>query len=1023
MNDLGRPRRGTLDAFLRAHREAAGLTQQALAKQAGISVGALRDLEQGRTAQPRRLSLLKLAAALRLEGAEREEFLNPGPGPGPRAGPASTLRLEVLGSLAVWRDGVPLALGPPAQRAVLGLLALHAGTRLPRDTIVDALWGEDPPPTSVAMIHAYMSRIRLLLGDGQSAHGGLVTWDGAGYRLGLADLMLDLAEFSQLREQARQAASSGDPATACELYDRALGRWRGPALEDITVLRGHPMVAGLDRQRSAAIIEYAIAAAAGAELGDQPVQQLAALVAREPLNELAHAKLIEALAAAGDQAAAVRVYADLVARLDSELGIRPGQEVALAHERIVRQQPRPPATRPRQLPGPVPRFIGRAAEMKELTSLVDGHLVDGHGGPARGPVAITGSAGVGKTALALHWAGRIADRFPDGQLHVDLRGFAPVGKPLAPDEVIRQFLEGLGVAARQIPVSTAAQAALYRSLLAGRRVLIVLDNAADAAQVRPLLPASEGCLVLVTSRDRLIGLAAADGARLLELSVLTETEACQLLESRLGRERAAQEPLALAQLAALAARLPLALAIIGTQAAVRPELPLSVMAGQLRDRSARLDALDTGDPATDVRTVFSWSVAQLSEPAVGLFWLLGLHPGPDLSGPAAASLAGTSAGRTRRALAELVRAHLLDEPAPGRFAFHDLLRAYAAEQARDRIAQARRRVAAHRMLDHYLHTASAAAMLLHPSRSQLDLAEPERGVLSEELAGREQALAWFRAEQRVLLALIDEAVAAGFVSHAWQLPWAAATFFNWQGHWQLLMATQETALAATRQQGNLAGQVSALHYLTQAKLRVGDYDAARLHLDEVLDLGERLADDAVRARAHLDLGHVFELQGQPDQALHHAEQALLGYRSAGHRPGEADALNAVGWCHAQRGNYGETLGHSGQALAIYRELGNRAAEASTLDSIGFAHHHLGRPDEAVACFTEALAVHGEAADRHLRAEILTHLGDACQARADPDGARRSWSEALSILSDLGHPDAAQVRSRLESLGENPVVGC
>jgi DNA-binding SARP family transcriptional activator/tetratricopeptide (TPR) repeat protein/DNA-binding XRE family transcriptional regulator len=1011
MNDLGRRGHGTLDVFLRSHREAAGLTQEALARRAGISLGALRDLEQGRTARPRGQSLLKLAAALRLEGAERQEFISADLSPGPKAGPGISPRLEVLGSLTAWRDGAPLALGPPAQRAVLGLLALHTGTRLQRDAIVDALWGEDPPTTSVAMIHAYISRIRLLLGDGQSADGGLVAWDGAGYRLGPGDLLLDLTEFNQLRQRARQAASSGAAASACELYDRALSLWRGPALEDIPALRGHPVVIGLNQQRSAAIIEYAIAAGGDdANPGDRPVQHLAALVAREPLHELAHAKLMEALAARGNQAAAVRVYEDLVARLDAELGIRPSQEVALAHERIVRKQPPPRATRPRQLPDPVSRFIGRTAEVVELTKLLDGHR-----GQACGPVVITGSAGVGKTALALHWAGRIAGHFPDGQLYADLRGFAPSGKPMAPDDVIRQFLEGLGIATRQIPGTTAAQAALYRSLLAGQRVLIVLDNAADAAQIRPLLPGSEGCLVLVTSRDRLIGLAAADGARLLELSVLTETEGCRLLESRLGQERAAADPRALAELVALAARLPLALAIIGTQAAVRPRLPLAVMAGELRDSSARLDALDTGDPATDVRTVFSWSVAQLSEPTVGLFLLLGLHPGPDLTNAAAASLAGIPAGRTRQALAELVRAHLIDEPAPGRFACHDLLRAYAAEQASYRIAEAGRRAAAHRMLDHYLHTASAAALLLHPNRSRLDLAEPEPGVLPEELAGREQALDWFRAEQRVVLALIDEAVAAGFVSHAWQLPWAVATFFNWQGHWQLLMATQETALAATRQQGDLSGQVSALHYLTQAKLRIGDYAAARLYLDEVLDLGERLTDDAVQARAHLDLGHVFELQGQPDHALHHAEQALLRYRAACYRPGEADALNAVGWCHAQRGEYGETLGYSGQALAIYRELGNRPAEASTLDSLGFAHHHLGRPDEAIACYTEALAVHGDAADRHLRAEILTHLGDARQATADLDGARRSWSEALATLSDLGHPDADQVRIRLRNL--------
>jgi transcriptional regulator with XRE-family HTH domain len=424
---------------------------------------------------------------------------------------------------------------------------------------------------------------------------------------------------------------------------------------------------------------------------------------------------------------------------------------------------------PRQLPAAAPGFAGREAELRALADL----LGQTDAGPGMVVIsAIAGTAGVGKTALAVHWAHQIADRFPDGQVYLNLRGFGPAGEPVAPADAIRLLLDSLGVAPEQIPAGLDPQAALYRSLLADRRMLIVVDNARDAAQVRPLLPGSQGCLVVVTSRSQLAGLAVADGARLLTLDVLTEAEARQLMEGRLGCGRVAAELAAVRELTRLCARLPLALAIVAARAAARPALTLAGLAAELRGTQGRLDALGTGDTATDVRTVFSWSCQQLSARATGMFRLLGVHPGPDITVPAAASLAGVPPGAARQALAELAQAHLITEHVPGRYACHDLLRAYAAEQAASHVSAVARRAAVHRALDYYLHTAHAAALLLLSSfRDPIALSSPQPRVRPEQLADRQQALEWFQAERQVLLGAISHAAGAGFSTHAWQLPW------------------------------------------------------------------------------------------------------------------------------------------------------------------------------------------------------------------------------------------------------------
>lgn len=392
--------------------------------------------------------------------------------------------------------------------------------------------------------------------------------------------------------------------------------------------------------------------------------------------------------------------------------------------------------------------------------------------------AITGTAGVGKTALAVYWARQHLAEFPDGQLYVDLRGFAPDGYPLPSAEALGGFLEALQVPSGQIPATLDSRQALYRGLLTGKRILVLLDNARDPAQVRPLLPGSPGCVVVATSRSELTGLVCADDARPLTLDLLTFAEAHELLAARLGADRLAAEPAATAELIALCARLPLALAITAARAATRSQFPLAVLAAELRDARGRLDRLATGEDATDLRAVFSWSCHQLSAPNARMFRLLGLHPGPDITDAAAASLAGLPRSEARRLLAGLTRRHLLAEPVPGRYALHDLLRAYAAELAAATEDEQDRRAAIGRTLDHYLHTAHAAALLLKPSRELITLTPARSGVTPEHVADHLQALGWFEAEREVLLAAIAMAAETGFDAYAWQLPSAMADFLD-----------------------------------------------------------------------------------------------------------------------------------------------------------------------------------------------------------------------------------------------------
>jgi tetratricopeptide (TPR) repeat protein/transcriptional regulator with XRE-family HTH domain len=676
---------------------------------------------------------------------------------------------------------------------------------------------------------------------------------------------------------------------------------------------------------------------------------------------------------------------------------------------------------PRQLPMAVADFTGRAAELRRLTQVLD---AAGAGRPGTVVIsAIGGMAGVGKTALALYWAHQVAGQFPGGQLYVNLRGFDPSGTPVSAPEAIRGFLDALGVAPERVPASPEAQAGLYRSLLAGRRMLIVLDNARDEQQVRLLLPASAGTLVLITSRSQLAGLAAADGARLLSLDVLVHREATELLAARIGAARAAAEPDAVSEIADLSADLPLAVAIAAARAAARPRLPLTALADELRDASGRLDALDAGDPAASVRAVFSWSVRHLSREVARMFRLLGMHPGPDISGQAAAGLAGCDPARARRDLGELARAHLVTEHLPGRYALHDLLRAYAAEQARDTGSEPERDAASGRMLDHYLHTAAGAAQLLNPSHEPVTLAAPSPGAAPERPAGHRQALAWFEEEHQVLITAITFAAQSGFDIHAWQLAWALTPFLQTRGHWREWAATQRTALSAATRLGDLGAQAVCSRLLAAAYSDQGDYGESARLFSASLALYQRLGNRLGEAKVQFNLAALAEGQGRYADMLRHAERALRLYQIIGDKASEAGALNNVGWTYCLLGDYEQARAFCRQALALCTEVGHHWLEGYVWDSLGYAEHHMGNLGEAAACYQRALSLHREAGDRFNEAEALAHLGETRQAAGNLAQAREAWQQALVIFGDLRNDAAAsKVRAMLASTDGHTPAG-
>ncbi len=663
---------------------------------------------------------------------------------------------------------------------------------------------------------------------------------------------------------------------------------------------------------------------------------------------------------------------------------------------------------PAQLPIDVCGFVGRDSELRELTKLADGS-------DEPRLVVIAGMAGVGKTALAVRWAHSVADSFPDGQLYLNLLGFGPAGPPMDTNEAIFRLLSAFEVQADQIPTALDARATQFRSLLAGKRVLLVLDNARDAEQVRPLLPGSAGCVTVVTSRNQMPGLMAMQGAHPIVLPLLDDAEALRLLSHRMGAARLAAQREAASEIIAQCANLPLALSIVAAHSAIRPLVPLEQLAAQLRGTRSGLDAFADTDPAADLRTVFAWSYQALGPATARMFRLLWLHPGPEINTAAVASLAGIPQSVALASLFDLLRANLITEQTAGRFGLHDLLRTYATELAAAQSGQDECRAAHSRLLDHYLHTAHAAALLLQPYRDPITMPAIASAVSPELLANHAEARRWFLDEYPVLVTAIGLAFEAGLHTHSWQIAWTVANFFDRSGRWHDLEATQRTALASAQLLDDVQAQMHAHRLLGRAYTRLDQQDQARQHLNQALELARAAGDLTSQAHIHMTLGRIFWLQNRIPEGLQHALMTLELYRAAGHRNGQGYAMNNVGWFYGLLGEYAQGLVYGEQSLALFRELGDRHGQAGSLNSLGQIHCGLAHHEQAIQCYREALEIFREFDDRYPVADALTQLGEVYVAIDDRAAAADVWRQAIEILSELNHPDTEKTRVKLREL--------
>jgi DNA-binding SARP family transcriptional activator/tetratricopeptide (TPR) repeat protein len=932
------------------------------------------------------------------------------------------LHFDLLGPLRARRGGAVVELGSAQRQAVLATLLLHPNRPVSRDRMISLVWGDEPPAYAVNQLQKHVSALRRALRPDE-----ILTWTERGYVLAVPPERLDVEAFSRAAQTGREARAAGDLAVAATAFRTALAAWRGPFCEGLAGQHLEAERHRLEEQRLAVAADR-IEADLDMPGGVEVTGELRRLVAEHPANERLRGLLMLALYRGGQRSAAMHEFRQVTRLLRDEFGVEPTAALQRLHRRMLSADPslepqprlalpaavQPPAltlpAAPMQLPPRLREFVGRDAELGWLDGLLDDHP------PAVTVAVISGTAGVGKTTLAIHWAHRIRDRFPDGQLYANLRGFDPDGARADAGEVIRGFLLALRVPAHAVPVRLAEQTALYRTLLAERRMLLVLDNAHSSEQVRPLLPGAPGCLVVVTSRMYLTGLVAAEGARPIMLDLPGYAAARALLSARIGADRVGTDAAAVTTLITACARLPLALAVVAARAVARPDVHLRTIAAEVRDATAGLEAFaGSEDRRTDVRAAFDWSYRQLSPPAARMFRLLGPHPGPLVSLAAAASLAGEPLAAARRILAELAGANLVTERAAGRFELHDLLRVYAVELNRELTAQPDHHDAVARMLDHYLHTAHRADVLLKPYRDDRVTPGPARGgVTVVELRSRDEAATWLAAERPVLLTLIRHV--SGFDTTLVHLAWTIVSFLDYAGHWQDKVDVLSAALAAAGRRGDLSLEAETHRMLGSAYVRLGLFDRARAELDQALDGYTLLGDVGGEARVHRTAAWALERQQRHQEALDRARLALALHRRAGNRVGEGRALNAVGWFHARLGEHRRALARCRAALDQQRRLGDRFGEAETLDSLGYVHHRLSEFQAAVTHYRRAAELYRDFGDRYNEADTLLALGDSQHDAGQTSAARQAWQAALAILEALEHSDAESARARL---GQQP----
>ncbi|MFG1810796.1 BTAD domain-containing putative transcriptional regulator [Streptomyces sp. NPDC049040] len=909
--------------------------------------------------------------------------------------------IRLLGPVEVERSGQSRPVRPPQVTLALAALAWEAGRVVPVESLLARVWGERVPPGARRTLHTVITRIRhhVLADDGD------VVRRVGGYLLDVDQAGVDVLRFRALVKQASAAPDPAQPLGA------ALALWRGDPLTGLPGEWAERARHRMRDERKETLLRWA------RTVGGDPAAAVAALspLAEEhPLDEPLAAALIEALHRCGRTAEALAHFARVRGTLAAELGVEPGAPLQRIHRTLLRTGGPAEAALPvpLQLPVGLRHFVGRTAELARLTAIA----ADEHRASAA-VCAISGPPGVGKSSVALRWAHLQRDRFPGGQLYVDLSTVDPAD----PAVVLPRFLGALGVPESQVPSGFEAQIGLYRSMLAGRRVLVVLDNAHGAAQVRPLLAAEPGCLTLVTSRSELSGLAVTAGAHLLQLDVMPREDAHHLLAAWLGEARPAAEPEATSLIIRRCGRLPLALAIVAAQLSQRADLPLSEAAADLEHTDTDLEPFAHSDPAIDLRKVFWRSYRDLPGSAARLFRRLGQHPGPHLSLSAAASLACLPVERTREPAAHLSGANLVEIRPPGRLYLHALLRVYAAEKAQAADSLAVRQAATRRLLDHYLHSASAANSVCYPHRDGLTLGRPEPGAVVERFSGQSEALRWYADESVALPALLAAATGAGLDRRAWQLAWSFAEFMQRRGLWEETLRVHAVALEAAGRLGDSLGEAHCHNSVARAQVKLGRDREAIEHFDRAIGLYKGLGEPVLEAYVLLGLAGPLSRQ-RPGRALDPTLRARELFEQAGDSVAAARALNNAGWLRAHDGEYEAALADCREAQRVLADLKCPEGEGHAWDSIAYILDVRGDIEGAVAGFGRAAELFHGCDDLHPAAETLVRLGETHLRTGDAAAALDAWARAADFYDAVGDAKADAVRDRAAALRAAPADG-
>ncbi|HWE91859.1 MAG TPA: BTAD domain-containing putative transcriptional regulator [Pseudonocardiaceae bacterium] len=939
--------------------------------------------------------------------ADREaDRAQPGPEPG--------LRLAVLGPVSVAVDGEPIPIGSPGARAVLMLLVLGANRVVPMERIVDGLWGDDPPATARTMVHGYVSRLRRVLDSVDGRHGSArIITHPPGYELRVDETRLDVHEVRRLLELAR----GQPPVRRAGLLRAAAAIWRGPVAADPPTA---DVTAELAELRLVVTTERVDA---DLELGRhaEVIGELRALVRAHPFDEGLVGQLIRALYGSGLRAEALDCYLQLRRRMAVELGIDPGPELRELYERLLRDDPRlrsatsadgqepAPTVVPAQLPLVTSTFTGREPELSWLDGVLDRRDPDG-----TAIAVITGPAGVGKSALALHWGHRRLAEFPDGVLFAPLRGFAATQPPVAAADVLHRFLIALGVPAENLPDDGDEQAALYRSLLASRRVLVVLDDARDSAHVRPLLAGGPGSLVLVTSRRRLDGLVAGHGARLLPLAALPTEPAVRLISEVAAEAGVAVTGEQAGELARLCDHLPLALRIVAARLTGEPSQSADGLLAELTDEHTRLAALDLEDADTSVRAALDVSYRGLRPPIGDVFRLLGLVPGPIIDPHPVAALCGAEMVEVRRWLRALAEANLLSEVDTDRFVMHDLVRLHARSLVAS-LAGAQRVEASHRMLRYYLVTCDVARRLLYPPTDDLDFSAEAGTLAVPPLRAAADAVAWFDAEWHNLRALLRDAEASGRQREVWQLVLVASHYLTRRTSYSEWSEWGRIGLAAARAAEDRVGEVLMLIVIATAQSR---YERAGQHLADAtraLRAATELGDPRHIRRALGNMAGAFYGQGRYREALACDQQSYRLAVDAGDRAEQARALNDMSQVEWAMGRSADAVRNAQASVELLRELGDVDGYRLAMDNLAELYVELSRLDEADQLIAQVLELSTGGRPDLQYAFARKLAGQVLLARGDPRAAAELRA-ALALSEGLDGPHTPQIRELLAGLG-------